>query len=204
MKKETQEKLSPDDAIQLLKDGNKRFLEDNLIKRNHNHKMLETSKQGQYPFAVILSCIDSRVPINLAFDQSIGDLFNIKIAGNIVNTDILGSMEYSCDVVGSKLIVVLSHTQCGAITAACKGKGANDPNLSTLLSKITPSIVRAKSKTTALEDTDLIEEVAIENVKESIAIIQKNSSILKEMEDSGKLKIVGASYDISNGMVTFH
>jgi len=202
MRKEIQESLNPYDALVLLQEGNVRFLQDKLIDRDHNRKMLETSK-GQYPFAVMLSCIDSRVPINLIFDQGIGDLFNIKIAGNIINKDILGSMEYSCKYAGSKLIVVISHTKCGAVTAACKGKAKNVKNLSPLLKKIKPAIKTVKSANPVLKKKELIEAVALENVGVSIANIREKSPVLNELEQAGKIKIVGASYDITTGEVTF-
>jgi carbonic anhydrase len=202
MRKEVQESLSPSDALVLLQEGNKRFLSDTFIDKDHVAKRLATS-EGQYPFAVLLSCIDSRVPTNLIFDQGIGDLFNIKIAGNIINKDILGSMEYCCKYAGSKLILVISHTKCGAVTAACKGKVKNVKNLSPLLKKIKPAIKTIKSKELGLNKKNLIEAVAIENVGVSIANIRKKSPVLKELEQAGKIKIVGASYDITSGKVTF-
>lgn len=202
MKKETQQSLSPNDALNILKAGNQRFLSNSFIDRDHISKMQETS-DGQYPFAAVLSCIDSRVPVNLIFDQSIGDLFNIKIAGNIINKDILGSMEYSCKYAGSKIIVVLSHTKCGAVTAAYKGKGKKDANLSKLLKKIKPAIQVIKSKNLALKPKKMIEHIAIENTHISINEIRTKSTILNQLEQEGKIKIVGASYNIKTGVVTF-
>jgi carbonic anhydrase len=202
MRKEVQESLSPNDALILLQEGNKRFLSDTFIDKDHVAKRLETS-EGQFPFAVLLSCIDSRVPSNLIFDQGIGDLFNIKIAGNIINKDILGSMEYSCKYAGSKLIVVMSHTKCGAVTAACKGKIKDAKNLSPLLKKIKPAIKTVKTKELGLSKNALIEAVALENVAVSIEKIRKKSPILSKLEKLEKIKIVGASYDITTGKVNF-
>jgi len=202
MRKEVQESLSPDDALVLLQEGNVRFLSDTFIDKDHVAKRLETS-EGQFPFAVLLSCIDSRVPSNLIFDQGIGDLFNIKIAGNIINKDILGSMEYSCKYAGSKLIVVMSHTKCGAVTAACKGKIKNVKNLSPLLKKIKPAIKTVKNTNPTLKKKKLIEAVSLENVSVSIVNIRKKSPVLNELEQAGEIKIVGASYDITTGEVTF-
>lgn len=198
--KETQQNLTPKLAHDILVQGNKRFVENLKAQRNLKDQVFETSK-GQYPFAVILSCIDSRVPAELVFDQGIGDVFSVRVAGNIVNEDILGSMEYACKVAGSKILVVMGHTKCGAVTAACKDVKLG--NITPLLEKITPAV-----KTIRKDDSELsseeIEKVSFENVNVSIDRIRKESPILAEMEKNGEIEIVGASYDVSTGLVDFH
>ena len=195
----TQENLTPKDAHAILVEGNKRFIENLKAQRNLKDQVLETS-EGQYPFAVILSCIDSRVPAELVFDQGIGDIFSVRVAGNIVNEDVLGSMEYACKVAGSKIVVVMGHTKCGAVTSACKHVELG--NITALLSKIQPAVALIEAKSTIMDD-DAIEEVAIANVKISINRIRKESPILAEMEKGGTIEIVGALYDVSNGEVEF-
>ncbi len=195
----TQDKLSPKDAHVILVKGNKRFVQNLKVQRNLQDQVLETSK-GQHPFAVILSCIDSRVPAELVFDQGIGDIFSVRVAGNIINEDVLGSMEYACKVAGSKIVVVLGHTNCGAVTAACKNVKLG--NITSLLSKIKPAIDSIQSKNKEMND-DEIEEVAVKNVQLSIERIRAESPILLEMEKNNEIEIVGASYNVSNGNVIF-
>jgi carbonic anhydrase len=194
--KETQAQITPQIAHQMLVDGNQRFVANKKASRNLNEQIRDTS-EGQYPFAAVLSCIDSRVPAEIVFDQGIGDIFSARVAGNIVNEDILGSLEYSCKVAGSKLIVVLGHTKCGAVTAACKHVELG--NITALLSKIKPAVEKVNKEVTP----DSIEETAIVNVALSIENIRKESPILAEMESQGEIQIVGASYDVGTGKVRF-
>ena len=195
LNKETQSQITPDRAIEMLLDGNKRFLENNFLNRDYNSQVDDTSS-GQYPFAAVLSCIDSRVPVELIFDQGIGDIFSARVAGNIVNEDMLGSIEYACKVAGSKLILVLGHSKCGAVTAACKNVELG--NITALLSKIKPAV---KSCSGIEFDDDGIEQVIVENVKKSIDCIRKDSPLLLEMETNNEIKIAGAVYDVSSGHV---
>ena len=195
----TQKNLTPQLAHQILVEGNERFVQNVKAQRNLKEQVLETS-EGQYPFAVILSCIDSRVPAELVFDQGIGDVFSIRLAGNIVNEDVLGSMEYGCKVAGSKIVVVMGHTKCGAVTAACNHVELG--NITSLLEKIKPAVEVIESKSSTMDD-DAIEEVSVLNVKLSIDRIRKESSILSNLEKEGDIEIVGASYDVSTGKVDF-
>ncbi|NQY28462.1 MAG: carbonic anhydrase [Flavobacteriaceae bacterium] len=193
----TQDNLTPKDAHNILVEGNKRFTQNLKKQRDLQAQVLETSK-GQYPFAVILSCIDSRVPAELVFDQGIGDVFSARVAGNIINEDILGSMEYACKVAGSKIVVVMGHSKCGAVTAACEHVELG--NITALLNKIQPAV---KAIDEEMSDAK-VEKVAAVNVKMSIERIRKESSILAEMEKEGKIEIVGAMYDVSTGEVKFY
>jgi len=195
----TQENLSPKDAHNILVEGNKRFTQNLKAQRNLQDQVFETSK-GQYPFAVILSCIDSRVPAELVFDQGIGDIFSVRVAGNIINEDILGSMEYACKVAGSKIVVVMGHTKCGAVTSACQHVELG--NITPLLNKIKPAVTLIEAKNGEM-NAEAIEEVSVENVKISISRIRQESSILAEMERNGEIEIVGAMYDVSSGEVEF-
>jgi carbonic anhydrase len=195
--RELQEQMTPDKAIDMLKAGNKRFVESRKEERDLILQMNQTST-GQYPFAALLSCIDSRVPAELVFDQGIGDIINVRVAGNIVNEDVLGSLEYSCKVAGSKLIVVLGHTKCGAVTAACQHVELG--NITPLLSKIKPAVNKVM---TGDADPETIEKVAVKNIELSIERIRAESSILAEMESNGEIKITGAVYDVSSGVVCF-
>ena len=194
--KEILENLTPKCAHDILVEGNKRFVQNVKAQRNLQEQVLVTST-GQYPFAIILSCIDSRVPAELVFDQGIGDIFSARVAGNVINEDVLGSMEYACKVAGSKIVVVMGHTKCGAVTSACQHIEMG--NITNLLNKIKPSIDHYSEHPTEKE----IDEVAVKNVKHSIAEIRTNSSILKEMEDNGEIEIVGAMYDVNTGIVSF-
>lgn len=197
--KEMQEGLSPKDALDLLVAGNKRFVENKKLERNLLSQVEETSK-GQFPFAVILSCIDSRVPTELIFDLGIGDVFNVKVAGNIVNEDVLGSIEYACKVAGSKIVVVLGHTKCGAVTAACNNVELG--NITKLLDKIKPAVDMHREGAEKVVP-ELIESVSLDNVKLSKQQILKESPILEEMENNAEIEIVGASYDVSTGNIVF-
>lgn len=195
--KELQVKTSPDAAIEILKQGNKRFVDKENAQRDFLSQVDQTSA-GQFPFAALLSCIDSRVPAELVFDQGIGDIFNVRVAGNIVNEDVLGSLEYSCKVAGSKVVVVMGHTKCGAVTAACKHVELG--NITHLLSKIKPAVEIIKDDEV---DDAAIEKVALKNIELSIERIRKESPILAEMEQNGEIKIVGAVYDVASGKVCF-
>ena len=180
----------------MLKEGNQRFLNKNEIKRDLHVQVNQTSG-GQFPYAAVLSCIDSRVPVELTFDQGIGDIFSARVAGNIINEDILGSIEYACGVAGSKAILVLGHTKCGAVTAACQGVELG--NITALLSKVKPAIKEVKERTGQLE----VEEVTKSNVNQSIQEIRVKSALLADLEKEGKIKIVGAVYHVEDGRVTF-
>jgi len=197
--KEIQQQLSSQDAHRILVEGNRRFVQNLKIQRDLKEQVVTTS-EGQYPFAVVLSCIDSRVPAELVFDQGIGDIFSVRVAGNIVNEDILGSMEYACKVAGSKIVVVLGHTKCGAVNAACNDVELG--NITSLLSKVKPAVDFIRKNGEKMSDS-AIEEVAIQNVKVSIDRIRQESPILADMEDTGQIKIVGALYDVHSGEVDF-
>ena len=194
--KEIQDGISPDLAIEMLKDGNQRFLDKKEQEKDLHIQVNETS-DGQFPYAVVLSCIDSRVPVELVFDQGIGDVFSARVAGNIINEDILGSIEYACGVAGSKAILVLGHTKCGAVTSACKGVELG--NITALLSKIKPAIAEVKERDGDLE----VEEVTQANVHQSIKEIRDKSEILADLENEGKIKIVGAVYHVEDGRVSY-
>lgn len=198
--KEIQDNLTPKDAHNILVEGNKRFAKNLKAQRNLKDQVFETSK-GQYPFAVILSCIDSRVPAELVFDQGIGDIFSVRVAGNIVNVDVLGSMEYACKVAGSKIVVVMGHTKCGAVTSACQNVEMG--NITPLLHKIKPAVDVIKNGNTKKMTNSQIEKVGVLNVHISIDRIRKESPILAEMEANGEIEIVGANYDVTTGIVTF-
>ncbi|MDG1804721.1 carbonic anhydrase family protein [Flavicella sp.] len=195
--KETQQLFTPESVIETLKTGNERFVANNKLNRDLNNQVSDTSG-GQFPFAVVLSCIDSRVPAEIIFDQGIGDIFSVRVAGNVVNEDVLGSIEYGCKVAGSKSVVVLGHTKCGAVTAACKHVELG--NITALLSKIQPAVSKVNKQEVTAES---IEETAITNVELSVEQIKAESTILAEMEKNGEINIVGASYDVATGKVTF-
>jgi len=195
--KETQATMTPQKSLQFLKEGNQRFQHNLKANRDLLEQVSGTSK-GQYPFAVILSCIDSRVPAELVFDQGIGDVFSARVAGNIINEDILGSMEYACKVAGSKIVVVMGHSKCGAVTAACKHVELG--NITPLLDKIQPAVSAIDEE---MSDAK-VEKVAAMNVKLSIERVRNESSILAELEAAGEIEIVGAMYDVTTGTVTFY
>lgn len=202
--RETQATMTPQKALQYLKEGNQRFQNNLKANRNLLGQVNDTS-DGQFPFATILSCIDSRVSAELVFDQGLGDIFSVRIAGNFVNEDILGSMEFACKLAGTKLIVVLGHTSCGAIKGACDD--AKLGNLTTMLSKIKPAVnVITEPKDKSLRNSknlDFVDNVAEKNVILSIDNIRQQSPVLKEMEDTNEIDIVGGMYDINTGEVSF-
>jgi carbonic anhydrase len=200
--KEMQAAIKPHMALDLLKEGNKRFVNNLKINRNLLQQANETS-DGQHPFAVVLSCIDSRTSAELIFDQGLGDIFSIRIAGNIVNEDILGSMEYACKVAGSKFIVVLGHTKCSAVIGACDHVEMG--NLTALLSKIRPAVddELTTKKNRNSKNIDFLEKVTVINIKRTVKSIMERSPIIKELIESGQIGIVGGSHNISTGEVTF-
>lgn len=200
--KEMQHKITPQQAVDLLQQGNQRFIQNLRFNRNFLQQMNETA-EGQYPFATILSCIDSRTPAELIFDQGLGDIFSVRIAGNIVNDDILGSMEFACKVAGSKLIVVLGHTSCGAIKGACDK--AELGHLTGLLQKIEPAISEETSTQSDREGSNVafVDRVARLNVKISMNEIMERSLVLKNLIEDGQVGLVGGLYDVATGEVAF-
>jgi carbonic anhydrase len=200
--KTTQEAITPEIALQILKDGNKRFQENLKANRNLLSQVNETGN-GQYPFAVILSCIDSRVSAELTFDQGLGDIFSVRIAGNFVNEHILGSMEFACKLAGSKLVVILGHSKCGAIKGACDD--AKLGNLTSLIDQLKPAVnsVQEPSENRNSKNSEFVENVSHKNVELTIENVKKNSPVLKEMLDNGEIGIVGAMYDVDTGAVKF-
>ncbi len=201
--KETQAQMTPRKALQFLQEGNERFINNLKANRNLLEQANET-RDGQWPFATILSCIDSRTSAELIFDQGLGDIFSVRIAGNIVNTDILGSMEFACKVAGSKLIVVLGHSKCGAVKGACDHVEMG--NLTELLSKIQPAVYQEKDTTDnrTSKNSEFVENVAEINVKRSVKNIIERSFVLEQMLEEGQIGIVGAMHDIESGKVIFY
>jgi len=202
--KSTQALMTPEKALLSLKEGNERFQNRKREERNLIEQVKDTS-DGQYPFATVLSCIDSRVSAELIFDQGIGDIFSIRIAGNFVNTDILGSMEFACKLAGTKLIIVLGHTSCGAVKGACDD--AKLGNLTSMLAKIKPAV----DSTTLPTDINIrnssnisfVNDVAVKNIELNIQNILNSSEVISEMINNGEVKIIGAMYDVSSGTVNF-
>ena len=201
--KEFLDSITPAMALKLLEEGNKRFVNNLKVNRNLLKQANETS-DGQHPFAVVLSCIDSRTSAELIFDQGLGDIFSVRIAGNIINEDILGSMEFACKLSGSKIIVVLGHSKCGAVKGACDH--AEMGNLTALLAKIRPAVddeVETKDNRNS-NNAVFVENVAAINVKRSIKAIMERSTILEHMILSGEIGIIGGMHDLSTGQVTFY
>lgn len=200
---EEQSKLTPDVVLQSLKEGNERFVNNDLTARDHTAQIRKAAT-GQYPKAVVLSCLDSRVPVEDVFDKGIGDLFVGRVAGNFVNEDMLGSMEFGCKVAGSKLILVLGHEHCGAVKAAVDNVKLG--NITAMLTKIRP-VVEDLSQNyegdKSSKNEEFVHMVCEHNVLKAINDIRINSPILKEMEDNGEIKIVGAVYDMDTGKVEF-
>lgn len=198
--KETQATMTPEKSLEFLKSGNERF--QNNLKANRNLlEQVNATSEGQFPFATVLSCIDSRVSAELVFDQGLGDIFSIRIAGNFVNEDILGSMEFACKLAGTKLLVVLGHTSCGAIKGACDH--ARLGNLTALINKIEPAVTEIKEPREAHLRTSknlaFVDAVAEKNVFLTIENIRQRSKVLSEMEEFKEIKIVGGMYDITTG-----
>lgn len=202
--KELQAQITPLEALDILKQGNQRFI--NNLKANRNLlQQANDTRDGQWPFAAILSCIDSRTSAELIFDQGLGDIVSIRIAGNIVNTDILGSMEFSCKILGTKLIVVLGHSNCGAVKGACDHVEMG--NLTELLAKLQPAVYEEKSVTNPEErnskNSQFAENVSAINVRRTIKSIISRSYILEQMVERGEVAIIGAMHNLESGAVEF-
>ncbi|MCX8020959.1 MAG: carbonic anhydrase family protein [Chitinophagaceae bacterium] len=198
MTKEKQQEITPKRALEMLREGHARFMEKRPLARDYQEQIKETGN-GQWPYAVVLSCIDSRTSIELTFDQGIGDIFSIRIAGNVVNEDILGSMEFACKVAGARFILVVGHTKCGAVKGACDQVEMG--NLTGLLSRLKPAV---DAETTITDNRnssnpDFVEKVASLNVRLTVKEIMKRSPILKEMIDNGQVGIAGAMYHVESG-----
>ena len=203
--KETQSHLTPRLALNILKEGNDRFIK-NLKAQRDLLGQVNATREGQWPFATILSCMDSRTSAELIFDQGLGDIFSIRIAGNIANTDILGSMEFACKVAGSKLIVILGHTKCGAVKGACDHVEMG--NLTELLSKLQPAVYQ-ETETLSPElrnskNPVFVENVSSINVRRTVKSIIERSYIIEQMVESGAIGVVGAMYNIDTGVVEFY
>lgn len=200
--KETQSTTTPAMALEFLREGNRRFVNNLRANRNLLEQVNDT-RDGQFPFATILSCIDSRTSAELIFDQGLGDVFSIRLAGNAVSSEVLGSMEFACKVAGSKLLVVLGHSNCGAIKGACDGVKMG--NLTALLDLIEPAAANVAEKIQPRSSTNAqyVEEVTAENVRYQIRQIREQSPILREMLDNNEIGLVGGVYDISTGEVGF-
>jgi carbonic anhydrase len=198
---EQRDALSPTAVLDMFKAGNQRFINNDLTARDHSAQVRK-SANGQFPKAVVLSCLDSRVPVEDVFDRGIGDIFVGRVAGNFVNEDLLGSMEFACKVAGAKLILVMGHEHCGAVKAAIDDVKLG--NITAMLSKIRPAV----EKTTyngerSSQNPAFVHEVCVSNVRHTIEQIRANSPILKAMEDNGEIKMVGAVYDMDTGIVDF-
>jgi len=198
-----QNTMSPQDAIEILQEGNIRFLH-NLQTDKKLLKQVNDSKDGQWPFATILSCIDSRTSAELIFDQGLGDIFSIRIAGNVVSEDVLGSMEFGSKIANAKVVVVLGHTNCGGIKGACDN--INLGNLTGLVNKIKPAIEKEKTvlQNRTSENLEFVNKVSALNVFHVMEEIRKQSPVLAELENAGKIKICGAMYDVATGKVNFY
>lgn len=205
LNKELQSQITPRMALEILKNGNDRFV-NNLNANRNLLKQVNETRDGQWPFAIILSCIDSRTSAELIFDQGLGDIFSVRIAGNVVNTDILGSMEFACKVAGSKLIVVLGHTKCGAVKGACDHVELG--NLTELLSKLQPAVYAEQETVDPgkrnSRNSDFVENVSAINVKRTLKNIVQRSYILEQMVENGEIGVVGAMYNIETGRVEFY
>lgn len=201
--RESQAAMTPQNSLDALKSGNERYTNGNMHERDFIEQVKATA-DGQYPHAVVLSCIDSRIPTEIVFDQGVGDIFNARIAGNFVNDDILGSMEFACNVAGSKLIVVLGHTSCGAVKGACDDVELG--KLTQMLEKIEPAVEAVETPEDEARNSSniaFVDEVARKNVDFTIEDIRKGSEVLSEMHDNGEIDIVGAMYDVKTGKVEF-
>lgn len=204
---ETQATITPDKAFEILKIGNDRFVQ-NLKANRDLLSQVNDTREGQWPFAVILSCIDSRTSAELIFDQGLGDIFSIRIAGNFVNQDILGSMEFACNVAGSKLIVVLGHSKCGALKGGLDAAAIQQTemhNLSHLVGHFNPIIenILEDGEERSSKNEDLLERLNVQNVKQTMEDIRNQSNTLNKMEKDGKIKIIGANYNVETGVVSW-
>ena len=200
--KDIQATLTPRQAFEILAEGNRRFVSNLRLNRNLLQQVNETS-EGQYPFAIVLSCIDSRTSAELIFDQGLGDIFSVRIAGNVLNEDILGSMEFACQLAGSKLIVVLGHTRCGAIKGACSHVELG--HLTGLLGKVGPAIhdVESVGGRRNLAPDEFVEQVAVENTRHQLRAIVDRSPILQRLFQEGRIGLVGGVYSVESGEVSF-
>ncbi|MFI3277380.1 MAG: carbonic anhydrase family protein [Rikenellaceae bacterium] len=194
-------KLTPDTVMTMLKHGNQSFISKNMRLRDHQAQLAESAKIGQAPIAIVLSCIDSRVPVETIFDMGIGDLFVARVAGNVVNDDMLASMEYACKYVGSKVVLVLGHESCGAVNAACKG--LKDGNLTELMHKIHPAVELAAAEGGDPSSKEFKSRAVAHNVDIMVDNVRKNSEILAQLESEGKIKIVGGIFNLETGLVVF-
>jgi len=204
---ETQSTITPEKALQFLQEGNERFVNNLKVNRNLLEQVNDT-REGQWPFAVVLSCIDSRTSAELIFDQGLGDIFSVRIAGSFVNQDILGSMEFATNVAGSKLVVVLGHTKCGALKGgldAAKIEDLGMDNLNHLINRFDTIIneIIEDGEERSSKNADLLERLNVCNVQKSIETIRHESTTLRNLEKEGKIKIVGANYDVVTGVVTW-
>lgn len=199
---ETQAAITPDRALELLQAGNERFVNGTMMQRNYMNQVQETA-DVQYPFAFVLGCIDSRVPPELVFDQGVGDIFTARVAGNFVNTDILGSMEFATAVAGSKLIVVLGHTECGAVKGACDRVEMG--NLTHTLGNLAPALYAVETEgERSSQNKEFVHAVTEENVRLTVQNILDRSSTIRGQVESGEVKVIGALHDVSTGTVTFY
>jgi len=201
--KDSQLALTADAAINLLQNGNERFVNNKPIHRDFSAQVQQTST-GQFPFASVVSCIDSRIPTEIIFDQGIGDIFNARIAGNFINKDILGSLEFACKLAGSKVIVIMGHTSCGAVKGACDF--AELGNLTDMLANITPALDYVKTDEgvdRSSSNLSFVNDVAVENVKLNMLRLKKESPVLNEMIENNEVVLVGAMYDVATGKVAF-
>lgn len=201
--KDSQTALSAQDAVTILKEGNERFVTGAALQRNLKAQIGDTAT-GQYPFAAVVSCIDSRIPTEIIFDQGVGDIFNARVAGNFVNQDILGSLEFACKLAGSKLIVIMGHTSCGAVKGACDH--AELGNLTAMLENINPALDKVETAADAdrsSKNLEFVNKVAIENVHLNIARLKAESPVLNDMITQGEIEVVGAMYDVNDGSVSF-
>lgn len=201
--KECQSAVTPEQVLERFKHGNQRFASGHGTQRNYAQQVRDTAK-GQYPLGSVVSCIDSRAPAEIVLDQGIGDIFNARVAGNIVNEDILGSLEFASKVAGAKLIVVMGHTSCGAVKGACDNVQLG--NLTGLLARIMPAVAAVPNdgKDRSSKNYEFVEKVADANVRQNVQLIRERSPILREMEEKGEIKIVGAMYDVASGRVQWY
>lgn len=200
---DTQSRITPAAALEMLVQGNKRFVNGDSLNRNLHRQVAET-KGGQWPFAAVLSCIDSRVPVETIFDQGIGDIFSARVAGNFINPDILGSIEYSCKVAGAKLVVILGHTSCGAVKGACDHVELG--NITQMLDKLMPAVNAVETPDgtdRSSANADFVSQVVYKNVELSIQRLLDESPVLREMKEADEIDVVGAVYDVKDGTVTF-
>lgn len=201
--KESQAAVDSNMALQILKDGNERFINKSAMSRSFD-KQIELTSTGQYPFAAVVSCIDSRIPTEIVFDQGIGDIFNARVAGNFVNDDILGSLEFACKLAGSKLIVIMGHTSCGAVKGACDH--AELGLLTQMLDKIMPAVdstETAEGEERNSSNKSFVNRVSEKNVHLTIENLLSSSQVLREMKENGEIDVVGAMYHVESGKVDF-